>query len=78
MLAQYACLWSGQSPAVEHAVAALPGPPASLAAQLGTYLRTNQPRLCYGRFRQRGLLCGSGPVEAAHRTLLQVRINFSG
>ena len=76
--AQYARLWAGQSPAVEHAVAVLPGLAARLAAQLGTYLCTNRARLRYDLFRQRGLLCGSGPVEAAHRTLLQVRLKRSG
>ena len=76
--AQYARLWAGQSPAVEQALTALPGLPAPLATQLGAYLRTNRTRLRYDRFRQRGLLCGSGPVEAAHRTLLQVRLKRSG
>ena len=59
-------------------MAALPGLAAPLAAQLGAYLRTNRARLRYDLFRQRGLLCGSGPVEAAHRTLLQVRLKRSG
>jgi len=76
--AQYARLWAGQSPAVERAVAALPGLAAPLSAQLVTYLPTNRARLRYDRFRQRGLLCGSGPVEAAHRTLLLVRLKRSG
>ena len=76
--AQYARLWAGQSLAVEQAVADLPARAAPLAGQLGTYLRTNRPRLRYDLFRQRGLLCGSGPIEAAHRTLLQVRLKRSG
>ena len=76
--AQYARLWAGQSPAVERALAALPGLAAPLASQLVSYLRTNRARLRYDLFRQRGLLCGSGPVEAAHRTLLQVRLKRSG
>jgi len=76
--AQYARLWAGQSPAVEQAVAGLPGLAAPVAAQLGAYLATNRARLRYDQFRQRGLLCGSGPVEAAHRTLLQVRLKRSG
>ena len=76
--AQYARLWAGQSPAVEQAVVGLPGLPAPVAAQLGAYLATNRTRLRYDQFRQRGLLCGSGPVEAAHRTLLQVRLKRSG
>ena len=76
--AQYARLWAGQGPAVERAVATVPGLAAPLAAQLVSYLRTNHARLRYDLFRQRGLLCGSGPVEAAHRTLLQVRLKRSG
>ena len=76
--AQYACLWAGQSPAVEQAVAALAGLPTLWATQLGAYLRTNRQRLRYDLFRQRGLLCGSGPIEAAHRTLLQIRLKRSG
>ena len=76
--AQYARRWAGQSPAVEQALGTLPGLPAALAAQLSSYLRANRARLRYDLFRQRGLLCGSGPVEAAHRTLLQVRLKRSG
>ncbi len=76
--AQYARLWAGQSPAVEQALAALPGLAGPVAAQLHAYLHTNRSRLRYDLFRQRGLLCGSGPVEAAHRTLLQVRLKRSG
>ena len=63
---------------MEQVVVALRGLSALLAVQLGTYLRTNRSRLRCDRFRQRGLLCGSGPVEAAHRTLLQVRLKRSG
>jgi hypothetical protein len=75
---QYARLWAGKSPAVEQALAELPGLAAPVAAPIQAYLRTNRPRLRYDLFRQRGLLCGSGPVEAAHRTLLQVRLKRSG
>ena len=63
---------------MEQVVAELPGLAAPLSAQLGAYLATNRTRLRYDHFRQRGLLCGSGPVEAAHRTLLQVRLKRSG
>ena len=78
MPAQYARRWAGQSPAVEQALGTLPDLPAALAAQLSSHLRTNRARLRYDLFRQRGLLCRSGPVEAAHRTLLQVRLKRSG
>ncbi|WP_162549708.1 hypothetical protein [Hymenobacter nivis] len=76
--AQYARLWAGHSPAGEQALMRLPGLPALLATQLVAYLRTNRLRLRYDQFRQRGLRCGSGPVETAHRTLLQVRLKRSG
>ena len=76
--AQYARLWAGQGPVVERAMAALPGLAAPLTTQLVSYLRTNRVRLRYDLFRRRGLLCGSGPVEADHRTLLQVRLKRSG
>lgn len=76
--AQYARLWAGQSRAVEQAVAQLPSRAAPLTTPLEAYLRTNRTRLRYDLFRQRGLLCGSGPIEAAHRTLLQVRLKRSG
>ena len=69
---------AGKSPAVEQALAALPGLAAPLGAQIRAYLRTNRPRLRYDLFRQCGLLCGSGPVEAAHRTLLRVRLKRGG
>ena len=63
---------------MERALAALPVLAAPLAAQLVSYLRTNCARLRYDLFRQCGLICGSGPVEAAHRILLQVRLKRSG
>ena len=75
---QYERLWTGQSPRVERAVEALAGLPAEQADALRGYLRTNRRRMRYNVFRQRGLLCGSGPIEAAHRTLLQVRLKRSG
>ena len=76
--AQYVQLWAGQSPAVEQAVVTLLGLAVPLAAQISSCLRTNRARRRYDPFHQRGLLCGSGPVEAAYRTLLQVRFKRSG
>ena len=49
--AQYVRLWSGQSPVVKRAVAALPGLADMLAAQLRIYLRTNRARLRYDLLR---------------------------
>lgn len=76
--ARYARFRTGQSQAVEQAVAALLGLAAPLATQFGAYLRVNRARMRYDLFRQRGLLCGSGPVEAAHHIPLQVHLKRSG
>jgi hypothetical protein len=42
------------------------------------YLEANRSRMQYGSFRNRGLLIGSGPMEAAHRTVIQCRMKRSG
>lgn len=44
---------------------------------VGCYAR-NRHRMAYGRFRQRGFQIGSGPMEAAHRTVVQCRMKRSG
>ncbi len=46
--------------------------------KLITYYRNNQSRMAYGDYRTRGLMIGSGPMEAAHRTVLQARMKRSG
>jgi len=46
--------------------------------RLVTYLEQNRSRMQYGSFRDRGLLIGSGPMEAAHRTVIQSRMKRSG
>jgi hypothetical protein len=43
-----------------------------------TYLENNEYRMKYNEYRQKGLMIGSGPIESAHRTLLQVRMKRSG
>lgn len=45
---------------------------------LKTYYRNNVNRMAYGQYRARGLMIGSGPMEAAHRTVLQARMKRSG
>ena len=45
---------------------------------LKTYYRNNVDRMAYGQYRTRGLMIGSGPMEAAHRTVLQARMKRSG
>jgi hypothetical protein len=43
-----------------------------------TFFRRNQARMSYVNFRRRGLPIGSGPVEAACKTLVKTRLCRSG
>jgi len=43
-----------------------------------TYFRNNRRRMLYGSYRSRGLLVGSGPIEAAHRNVIQHRLKLAG
>lgn len=43
-----------------------------------TFYRRNQARMTYADFRKRGLPIGSGPVEAACKTLVKTRLCRSG
>ncbi len=42
------------------------------------YYRTHQKRMNYGTYKADGLLIGSGPIESAHRTVIQERLKKSG
>lgn len=42
------------------------------------YLKNNQFRMDYKKYRQKGWLIGSGPIESAHRTVIQQRMKLSG
>lgn len=42
------------------------------------YYSENEDRMMYKTFRDKGLLIGSGPIEAAHRSVLQQRLKLSG
>jgi len=42
------------------------------------YVRENQNRMQYRAYREAGLLIGSGPVESAHRHVLQARMKRAG
>jgi hypothetical protein len=42
------------------------------------YLINNEKRIDYGTFIENGYLIGSGPIEAAHRDVLQKRLKLSG
>ena len=44
---------------------------------LAGYFGRNRHRMRYGHFRHRGLQIGSGPIEAAHRTVIQTRMKRS-
>ena len=43
-----------------------------------SYLASNQYRMDYKSYRERGLLIGSGAIESAHRTVMQRRLKRSG
>ena len=43
-----------------------------------TYYKNNKHRMLYKTYRDRGLLIGSGPIESAHRFVLQKRMKQSG
>ncbi len=42
------------------------------------YLTTNRDRMDYKRYREQGLLIGSGAIESAHRTVVAKRLKRSG
>lgn len=42
------------------------------------YLGRNKHRMDYPLYRKKGMLIGSGPIESAHRTVLQERLKRSG
>lgn len=42
------------------------------------YYESNQNRMQYKSLRDEGLLIGSGPIEAAHRNVIQQRMKLSG
>jgi len=46
--------------------------------KLLTYYGNNKGRMKYKTYRAKGLLIGSGPIESAHRTVIQKRLKQSG
>ena len=42
------------------------------------YYEQNQLRMQYKTYKDKGLLIGSGPMEAAHRNVIQQRLKLSG
>jgi hypothetical protein len=49
-----------------------------LQRTLLNYYENNRSRMNYKTYRDQGLLIGSGPVEAAHRHVIQARLKRSG
>ena len=47
-------------------------------AALLTYYENNRKRMQYKEYLQKGWLIGSGPMESAHRTVIQQRMKLSG
>lgn len=71
-------LLANQSQTVETNVANLKHLSADERSKLVSYLFNNRQRMRYEDYRKQGLMIGSGPIEAAHRTVLQVRMKRSG
>ena len=42
------------------------------------YLEANKERIRYGTFKKSGICIGSGPIESAHRNVIQQRLKLSG
>lgn len=42
------------------------------------YYQTNSKRMQYKTYKEKGLMIGSGPIEAAHRNVIQQRLKLSG
>ena len=73
-------LSDGVEELIEEVSALLPPNPAAQKAQksLLQYYRSNKHRMKYKTFRDKGLMIGSGPIESAHRTVIQARLKKSG
>jgi hypothetical protein len=71
-------LFEGRQLAVERAVEALDHLDQRSKDQLLEYLKNNRYRTRYDLYGQQGLIISSGPIEAAHRSVLQVRMKRSG
>jgi hypothetical protein len=71
-------LFEGRQLAVEIAVGALAHLAQHSKDQLLEYLKNNRYRTRYDLYRKQGLIISSGPIEAAHRSVLQVRMKRSG
>ena len=75
---QQEALLANQNQQVEDNVLALSQLSLSARSSVIGYLMANRDRMRYGTYQKQGLMIGSGPFEAAHRTVLQVRMKRSG
>lgn len=71
-------LLKGRHKKVYKAVESLANYDATAKIGLLNYLKTNEYRMNYDEYRRNGLMISSGPIESAHRTVLQVRMKRSG
>ena len=53
-------------------------PDNTMVDKLITYLENHKSNMNYKYYREQGWMIGSGPIESAHRTVLQVRMKRSG
>lgn len=54
-------------------------PQAKYAKQTAiTYYEEHEDRMLYKTYKEKGMMIGSGPIEAAHRNVIQQRLKLSG
>jgi uncharacterized protein YaeQ len=73
-------LLNGQADLVIAGISSMPcrGKAKQMQRSLLTYYENNLKRMDYKKYREQGLLIGSGPMEAAHRHVIQTRMKLSG
>lgn len=71
-------LLAGRQLKVRQSVWNMKAAPVDQRNKLLNYLENNAYRMNYDQYRAQGLMIGSGPIESAHRTVLQVRMKLSG
>ena len=71
-------LLNGKYKKVYKAVEKLENYDVDAKVTLLNYLNNNAYRMKYDEYRKKGMMISSGPIESAHRTVLQVRMKRSG
>jgi hypothetical protein len=71
-------LLKGQQLKVRQSILKMKRIPLQERDTLLTYLENNEHRMHYDLYRNKGFMIGSGLIESAHRTVLQVRMKRSG